>query len=79
MQRLFPRAVLACLSEGRPPRPFETEGVAARIWQEAFAPAGNHKSWSEVPHGSPAYRRTMAAARAALGGGPVEIEWPVAA
>lgn len=79
MQRIFPRAVLACLSEGRLPRPFETESVAAKIWSEAFASPASNMSWSEVPRGSPAYRRTMAAALAALGCEPIPIEWPEAA
>jgi hypothetical protein len=71
---MFPSAILSCLSEGRLPRPFETEFVAAKIWREAFASLCN-MSWSDVPRGSPAYRRTMAAARAALGGGPIAAEW----
>jgi hypothetical protein len=79
MQRIFPRAVLACLSEGRLPRPFETESVAAKIWREAFAPPATTMSWSDVPRGSAVYRMTMAATRAALGGGPLAMEWPKAA
>ena len=79
MQRIFPRAVLACLSEGRAPRPFETESVAAKIWSEAFAPSNPNINWSDVPQGSPAYRRTMAAALAALGCEPIPMEWPAAA
>jgi hypothetical protein len=79
MQRIFPRAVLACLSEGRPPRPFETESVAAKIWSEAFALSSTNMSWSDVPRGSPAYRRTMAAALTALGCEPIPMEWPAAA
>jgi hypothetical protein len=78
MQRIFPRAVLACLSEGRPPRPFETESVAAKIWREAFASAAI-MNWSDVPRGSAAYRRTMAAAGAALSGESEAREWPAAA
>jgi hypothetical protein len=67
MQRIFPRAVVACLSEGRGPRPFETEAVAAKIWQEAFAQRVGMRSWHDVPRGSLAYHRTIAAACAALG------------
>ena len=79
MQRIFPCAVVACLSEGRPPRPSETESVAAKIWSEAFAPPSTNTSWSDVPRGSAAYRRTMAAALAALGCSSIAVEWPVAA
>jgi len=79
MQRIFPRAVLACLSEGRQPRPFETEAVAAKIWQEAFAGKTALMSWNDVPRGSSAYRRTIAAACAALGCEAVALEWPEAA
>ena len=75
---MFPRAILSCLSEGRLPRPFETEFVAAKIWNEAFSWLSG-MSWSEVPRGSEAYRRTMAAARIALGGGPIASEWLAAA
>jgi hypothetical protein len=71
MQRIFPRAVLACLSEGRSPRPFEVESVAARVWREAFPQGAAAMSWHDVPRGSAAWRRTMAVAYAALGGWPV--------
>ena len=79
MQRIFPRAVVACLSEGRRPRPFETEAVAARIWQEAFAPRVGVRSWQDVPRGSAAYRRTIAAAHAALGSEAPVVDWSAAA
>lgn len=79
MQHIFPRAVLACLSEGRPPRPFETEAVAAKIWQEAFAGKFPAMSWNDVPRGSAIYRQTIAAACAALGCESFAIEWPAAA
>jgi hypothetical protein len=79
MQRIFPRAVVACLSEGRLPRPFETESVAAKIWSEAFSAPSTNLRWSEVPRGSPAHRRTMAAALTALGCQPIPMEWSAAA
>lgn len=79
MQRIFPRAVLACMSENRLPLPFEMEVVAAKIWQEAFAPRSEIKSWQDVPRGSAAYRRTIAAAYAALGCEGHEMNWCAAA
>lgn len=79
MQRIFPRAVVACLSEGRPPHPFETESVAAKIWNEAFAASSTDISWSDVPRGSAAHRRTMAAALVALGCETGSMELLVAA
>jgi len=79
MQRIFPRAVLACMSENRLPRPFEIEAVAAKIWREAFSQRSEIKSWHEVPRGSPAYRKTIAAAFTALGCDPLELSWSAAA
>lgn len=79
MQRIFPRAVLACMSENRPPRPFETEAVAAKIWREAFSRGSGMMNWQDVPRGSPAYRRTIAAAYAALGCEAPELNWCAAA
>jgi hypothetical protein len=79
MQRIFPRAILACLSEGRQPRPFEIETVAAKIWSESFSPRPTKISWHDVPRGSTAHRRTISAALAALGCEPLPIEWLAAA
>ena len=36
MQRIFPRAILACISEARLPYPSEIECVAAKVLGEAF-------------------------------------------
>ena len=36
MQRIFPRALVACISEARAPRPREIECVAAKVLREAF-------------------------------------------
>ncbi|WP_156680510.1 hypothetical protein [Sphingomonas profundi] len=57
MERIFPCALLACIIEGRLPRPQELEYVTDRVLREAFG-------------ASAAYGRRHAAAlaRAALGG-----------
>ncbi|WP_156681104.1 hypothetical protein [Sphingomonas profundi] len=57
MHRIFPRALLACIIEGRSPDPQELACVTDRVLREAFG-------------GSPAYGRQHAAAvaRAALAG-----------
>jgi hypothetical protein len=68
MTCLFPHAaLLACINEGRAPRPSEIESVAARIWREACTGKFGPRSWNEVPRGSLIYHRTMALACAALG------------
>ena len=36
MQRLFPRALLACISEARTPHPNEIEFIATKVLREAF-------------------------------------------
>jgi len=36
MQHMFPRALLACISEGRPPSTGEIEDVTEKVLQEAF-------------------------------------------
>lgn len=36
MQQMFPRALLACISEGRTPRADEVEDITEKILQEAF-------------------------------------------
>lgn len=39
MERLFPRALVACIGEGRPPEPQELAAVRDKIWREAFPQA----------------------------------------
>jgi hypothetical protein len=36
MQRIIPRALLACISEARTPQPCEIECVAEKVLREAF-------------------------------------------
>jgi len=36
MQQMFPRALLACISEGRPPSADEIEDVTEKVLEEAF-------------------------------------------
>lgn len=36
MQHIFPRALLACISEARAPEPNEIECIAAKVLREAF-------------------------------------------
>jgi len=56
----------ACMTENRQPEPQEIDRVAAKIWRDAYS----HRTelqWTQVETGSPDHRRTVAAARAALG------------
>jgi len=66
MNRPLPRALIACMSEGREPRPHEVQAVAAQIWREAFC-QDSLMNWASVPQGSSDYRKTIAVASAALG------------
>lgn len=36
MERLFPRALIACIREARAPTPQELASMAEKIWREAF-------------------------------------------
>lgn len=36
IKRLFPRALLACIGEDRPPRPQELAAMAEKVCREAF-------------------------------------------
>jgi hypothetical protein len=65
-ERLFHRALRACMSEGRAPSERELELTATKIWQDSYR-AATGLEWSEVEPGSFLERRTIAAARAALG------------
>lgn len=71
MQRMFPRALLACISEARPPQPVEIEGLAAKIWREARCRRASI-SWSAVSRSSPEYRCAIAAAHLAFSGAPTQ-------
>jgi len=54
------------LSEGRAPQDGEVQTIAAKIWRDAFC-ADAALAWSQVEIGSPNHRKSIAAARAALG------------
>lgn len=58
-------ALAACLAEGRRPSPQEINIVAARIWRDFQI--GQKQTWQDVAAGSPAHRRVIAIAQAALG------------
>ena len=57
MERIFPRALLACIIEGRPPRPQELACVTDRVLREAFGASAAY-GWPQA----------AALARAALAG-----------
>ena len=59
-------AILRCMSEGRAPHAREIEQVAEKIWNESYRRRAK-LNWSDVAIGSPDERRSLAAARAALG------------
>ena len=40
MQRLFPHALLACISEGRAPQAHEVAAVTDKVWRKAFPQQG---------------------------------------
>jgi hypothetical protein len=40
MQRISPRALLACINEGRQPSAIELESVTDMVWREAFVTSG---------------------------------------
>jgi hypothetical protein len=58
----------ACMAENRQPAPQEIDQVAAKIWRDAYSDRAQLQ-WTQVEAGSPQHRRTIAAARAALGVG----------
>lgn len=37
--RLFSRALVACISEGRSPHPHELAAMTEKLWNEAIAPS----------------------------------------
>ena len=65
-----PATLWASLSEGRPPRDPEVQSVAAKIWQDVYC-RDSKLAWSQVEVGSAPYRKSIAAALAALGVAPV--------
>lgn len=61
-------AMRACMTENRQPVPQEIELVAEKIWHDAYSDR-TRLQWTQVEAGSSHHRRTIAAARAALGMG----------
>jgi len=55
-----------CMTEDRQPEPQEIDRVAAKIWRDAYSHRDN-RQWPQVEAGSVDHRRTINAARAALG------------
>ena len=45
MPQLFPRALVTCIRDGRPPEPAEVSAVAQRLWDEC---AGANLTQSQV-------------------------------
>jgi len=66
MTPLFAPAAVACLVDGRTPRPEEIEEVARKIWQDVYART-MRIAWEEVDRRSGLYLSIQAAALAALG------------
>lgn len=64
---MFAPAAVACLVDGRSPRPEEIEEVASKIWDDAYARTAR-MGWEEVERGSRLYLTIQAAALVALGG-----------
>lgn len=58
MMRLFPRALVACIADGRPPSAGELATMTRRVWREVYGAAGNDGDC----------RRAKAVARLALSG-----------
>lgn len=51
MHCLFPRALLACIAEGRSPRQHELATITDKVWLEAFRRGvGSHQSAINVAH-----------------------------
>lgn len=65
-RHMFAPAAVACLIDGRDPRPDEVEQMAAKIWREAYRSL-RRIEWSEVEPGSRLHASILAAALAALG------------
>ena len=65
---LVPRRLWASLSEGRAPRDGEVESFAAKVWNDAYR-RDPGADWHQVEIGSPAHRKSIAAALAALAPG----------
>ncbi len=64
---MFSPAAVACLVDGRGPRPDEIAELASKIWHDVYA-HDRKIAWSDVDPGSELYITTHAAAIASLGG-----------
>jgi hypothetical protein len=65
MQHIFPRALVACMVEGREPHIEELEFVTAKVWHDVYSSLGPSLSVPAVDHAN--YLRAAAIARASLG------------
>ena len=65
-RHMFAPGAVACLVDGRSPRPDEVDEMAAKIWGEAYRRLWQIE-WSEVEPGSRLHASILAAALAALG------------
>ena len=63
---MFAPAAVACLVDGRSPRPEEVDEMAAKIWGEAYRRLWRIE-WTDVEPGSRLHGSILAAAFAALG------------
>ena len=66
MSPMFTPAAVACLVDGRLPRPEEVDEMAAKIWRESYWWVWKIE-WSEVERSSRLYASIYAAALTALG------------
>lgn len=64
---MFSPAAVACLVDGRGPRPDEIDVMASKIWHDVYA-RDRQIAWSEVDPSSELYITTHAAALVSLGG-----------
>ena len=44
VERLFPRALVACIGEGRTPKPDELMALTDKVWREAFSQGGDQSA-----------------------------------
>lgn len=65
-KHMFTPAAIACLVDGRSPRPEEVDQLAAKIWCEAYRRVWKME-WSEVKPGSRLHASIQAAALMGLG------------
>ena len=67
-----PRRLWASLSVCRAPRDGELESFAAKVWRDAYR-CDPGADWQQVEIGSPAHRKSIATALAALAPGGIVL------